>query len=108
MSKFFSTSYNSNEKNRRPNKSEIRACIPLLKKEIDIIEPKIIITLGSIPLHALIGNDHKLSKISGKRLIYEQKILFPTFHPAAAMRFPKYGKKFKQDFDILQELLNNF
>lgn len=93
------------EKNRKPKKSEINACLPLLKKEIEIVNPKIIITLGVLALNALKRKKYKLKNISGQVLKYNNRILFPTYHPAAAYRFPKIEKKFKNDLNKLKELI---
>jgi len=96
---------NGKNKNRKPKKSEIVACLPILRKEIEIIDPKIIITLGVTALNSLTQNKYKLKQVSGELMQYNNKLLFPTYHPSAAYRFPKIEKKFKGDFYKLKKLL---
>jgi len=95
-------------RNRRPKKDEIEKCLPIMKKEIEIINPEIIVTLGSIPLNALKEENYKITEVSGKKLDYEGRILFPTFHPAAAMRFKKYRKQFEENFNSLAKIIKNY
>jgi DNA polymerase len=92
-------------KNRRPTKHEIEACKPYLLKQIEIIKPKLIVLLGDVALETLLGKN-KISKIHGKPIRRNKIIYFPTFHPAAAMRFPKIREKMLKDFEKLKLLLN--
>ncbi|MEM5806047.1 MAG: uracil-DNA glycosylase [Candidatus Aenigmatarchaeota archaeon] len=76
-----------------------------LLKQISVIKPKLIVALGNVALKALFP-DKKLSitKIHGES-IYADKIYFPTFHPAAALRFPKIKKLIKKDFCKLKKII---
>lgn len=75
-----------------------------LIKQIDAIKPKLTVLLGNAAQKALIGN-MKVSEIHGKTIEKNGIIYFPTFHPAAGMRFPKIKKKLIKDFKKLEELL---
>jgi DNA polymerase len=77
-------------KNRLPQPDEIAACMPYLTCQIDAIKPEIIVLMGSVARQ--VPRD--------KGLLYVQ-----TFHPSAAMRFPKMRKKFEEDFSALKELV---
>ncbi|WP_250160135.1 uracil-DNA glycosylase [Caloranaerobacter azorensis] len=75
--------------NRAPNKMEINDFKEYLFEEIDIINPKIIIPLGNVPLKALINNELQISKEHGKILranvngnVYK---IYPLYHPAAVI-----------------------
>jgi DNA polymerase len=76
--------------NRDPEKDEIQICIGFLERQIEIIHPEIIMSLGRISTRALIGNEElKLSAIRGKFFKYKGVPLMPTFHPAYLLRNPK-------------------
>ena len=91
-------------KNRRPTKKEIETCKHFTFEQLEIIQPKVIVLLGDVALEAF-DFDEKLSKIHGKIIKKEGRIYFPTFHPAAAMRFPKIRKLMEKDFKKLKKLV---
>ena len=78
--------------NRSPIKEEIDRYLPYLKKHIEIIDPKILILLGSSALNAVIGDEQKISEIRGKWI--DKKMgncnvsIIVSFHPAFLMRQP--------------------
>jgi len=90
--------------NRKPKKEEIKACLPYLLKQIEIIKPKIIVCLGRVALNVFLPKK-LLSKIHGQLQQFKQFKFFPTFHPAAALRFPKIKKIMEEDFKKLKEFL---
>jgi DNA polymerase len=76
--------------NRDPEKDEIEQCTGFLERQIDIIRPDIIMTLGRIAVSTLTGNEKlKITMIRGKVFDYRGIPLVPTFHPAYLMRNPK-------------------
>lgn len=75
--------------NRNPHSDEVEACIPFLKKQIDIISPKVIILLGNVPLQNLLGGDLRITKARGRFFEFNGIKVMPTFHPAYLMRNPK-------------------
>ena len=82
--------------NRRPTDEEIKRYLPFISKHIEIINPKILVLLGSTAMNALIGKDEVISKMRGKWI--EKKFgnckttLIITFHPAFLMRQPAQKK----------------
>ena len=82
--------------NRRPTNEEIKRYLPFITKHIEIINPKILVLLGSTAMNALIGNDVVISKMRGKWI--EKKFgdcktsVIITFHPAFLMRQPAQKK----------------
>ena len=82
--------------NRKPTEEEIERYLPYLKTHIEIINPKIILLLGSTALNALIGNEVVISKARGKwtyKEIGSSKIwIIASFHPAFLMRQPDQKK----------------
>lgn len=84
-------------RNRRPKREEIEACVPWLKKQREIINPQKIILLGEVAFSVFFP-DKKLNSFRGKYIKKEGKIYFPTYHPAAGLRFPKIKKILEKDF----------
>jgi uracil-DNA glycosylase family 4 len=76
--------------NRDPEQDEIETCRGFLEKQIEIIEPTVIMTLGRIAVQTLMGNSKlKITSIRGKFFDYEGIPVMPTFHPAYLIRNPK-------------------
>jgi len=72
--------------NRVPAREEAEACKPWLAKQINLINPKIIVLLGAVALQNMIDYDARITKMRGK-WIYRDNIEFmPTYHPAALLR----------------------
>ncbi len=78
--------------NRNPKPEEIEACKPFLLKQLEIIKPKLLCTLGSFAAQSLLGVQEKISSLRGKVLKWQGIILIPTFHPAFLLRNPSYKK----------------
>lgn len=94
--------------NRDPTPEEIEFFKPFLDEQIKIIDPKIIVTLGRYSMYKFLGQGASITKIHGqpRRINWEGKniIIFPLFHPAAALRDPRVMGEFKNDFRKLKEL----
>jgi len=86
--------------NRRPKKEEIEACLPWLKKQIEIINPQKFILLGEVAFSVFFPRE-SLKDFLGKWIKKSGKLYFPTYHPAAGMRFPKIRKTLEKDFKYL-------
>lgn len=87
--------------NRPPNSFEIEISLNTLKKEIDIIKPQIIVTLGNIPLRAVLNNKKaSIGEFHGKAINIDSFILFPLYHPASII----YNRSLKEIYyeDILK------
>ncbi len=93
--------------NRRPSDNEILRYLPYLKKHIEIIDPKILILLGSTALNSLIGDKEVISKVRGKWINKEfgkSKVsLIVTFHPAFLMRQPAQKKLSWIDLKMIRD-----
>ena len=75
----------ANGNNRRPKISEIKNCSPFLKATLDLICPKVVVTLGSVGLQAvnlLLGTRYQLKDKVAQRLSTPNFILFPLYHPS--------------------------
>ena len=97
--------------NRRPTDEEIKRYLPFIAKHIEIINPKILVLLGSTAMNALIGNDIVISKMRGKWI--EKKFgscktsAIITFHPAFLMRQPAQKKMAWIDLKMIRDKKNN-
>ena len=93
--------------NRKPTEEEIQRYLPYLKAHIEILNPKIIMLLGSTALGALIGNEEVISKARGKwfvKKIGEANIfVIASFHPAFLMRQPEQKKLAWIDLKMIRE-----
>ncbi len=72
--------------NRNPRDDELRECMPFLKKQIAIIRPKVIMTLGDVATRALLGDVGSISRVRGKKFVYDGIPVIPTFHPSYLLR----------------------
>lgn len=92
-------------KNRVPKPKEIKTCVNLyLKKYIELIDPQFIILLGSVALKTML-NESRIERVHGK-IIKRDRIYIPTYHPAAALRFPKIKAKIEKDFKKIKRLIS--
>ncbi|HEX8948667.1 MAG TPA: uracil-DNA glycosylase [Dissulfurispiraceae bacterium] len=74
--------------NRDPEEDEVASCIPFIQKQIGVIAPKVIVSLGRISAHTLTGTSIPISKLRGTFYEYRGIPLMPTFHPAYLLRNP--------------------
>jgi len=72
--------------NRDPRPEEIDACRPFLTEQVDLIAPKVVVTLGNFATKLLLGTDQGITKLRGASYPLGETTLVPTFHPAAALR----------------------
>lgn len=91
--------------NRDPTPKEIEFFRPFLDKQIEIINPKIIVTVGRFSMYEFLGEGVSISKIHGQVRTVGKYFIFPMFHPAAALRDPKVMREFKNDFRKLRVML---
>ena len=93
--------------NRRPTEEEIAKYLPYLKKHIEIINPKILVLLGSTALNTLIGNEVVISKARGQWIEKQfgecKTSVIVTFHPAFLMRQPAQKKMAWIDLKMIRE-----
>ncbi len=88
--------------NRDPESDEIEACIPFLKKQLALIRPDVICTLGRVAAQALLGKDIKITRERGRWLSFMDIPLMPTFHPAYLLRNPSAKRQVWED---VQEIM---
>jgi uracil-DNA glycosylase len=80
--------------NRNPETDELAACAPFLADKLSVIQPKVILTLGSVATQAMLRTKEPIGKLRGKLHQYGEAVLVPTFHPAFLLRNP--GQDYKR------------
>ncbi len=95
--------------NRDPEAEEIQACRPYLQRQVELIEPRVICTLGNFATKLLSGSQQGITRVHGvpqqRELGGREVTLFPLFHPAAALRTPRVKEQLSEDFSRLPGLL---
>jgi DNA polymerase len=95
--------------NRDPQPEEIDTCKPYLQGQIELIEPKVICTLGNFATKLLTRSSRGISGVHGRPQVHElggrAVRVYPLFHPAAALRTPKVLAALREDFARLPALL---
>ena len=104
-------------KNRDPQKSEIEMYSPFLVQQIEIIQPKVIATLGRFSMTFILETFHapqamqKISQIHGTvikvKTDYGSVSVVPLFHPAVALRNPAQKETLKEDFQVLKQFISS-
>lgn len=96
--------------NRDPLPAEIEACQPYLWRQIELIEPRVIATLGNFATKLLTGSPVGITRVRGTPQIHElggrNVFLMPLLHPAAALRTPAMKDMLREDFAKLPALLS--
>ena len=100
-------------RNREPMPNEIQTCTPYLDRQIRIIKPKVIVTLGNHSTAYIFSKANlpfnSITKTHGKfyqaTILDVQITIFPTFHPAAALYSAKYKEALRRDFQLLKNKL---
>lgn len=94
--------------NRIPTPQEATTCMDiLLIRQLQIIQPRVICTLGSHATTSLLNNTVGISKIRGSIHYYRSSKVVPTFHPAYILRNPKELKRFAEDLEKAFSLSNS-
>ena len=92
--------------NRAPSEDEVISCAPYLMKQISVLKPKVIVTLGASSTCALFNQKIKISSVRGKFYDWKDGVkLMPTFHPAYLLRNPIDKKLVWEDMQKVMEFL---
>ncbi len=96
-------------KDRRPTEFEVDACTPYLERQIKLVKPKVICTLGDTATRYILNRyglrTAPLSFLHGKPFKVGDRIVFPTYHPAAALYNPQLKSVLLGDFKGLKNVL---
>ena len=91
-------------KNRNPEQAEAEACLPFLKRQIELVNPKVIVLLGAVPLFYLM-NKKGITRVRGEWMRYGNINVMPTFHPAYLLRFPGAKPDVWKDLQKVMQVL---
>jgi uracil-DNA glycosylase len=91
--------------NRNPEPDELEACRPFIRRQIELIKPRVIVTLGKFALQSLLEESYSITAVRGQWLEYDGIKVMPTFHPAYLLRTPAAKKEVWQDMKkVMAEL----
>jgi len=91
--------------NRNPEQDEANACMDYLRNQVLLINPKIIVLLGSVALKNILGEDYGITNSRGKWIEKKGIWYLPTFHPAALLRDDSKKIDFWRDLKLIKEKL---
>jgi len=84
--------------NRIPTPQEASVCMPWLLKQIELVNPEIIVLLGSTALKYFTEPDRKITLEHGKWFTWQNRLVMPVYHPAALLRNPSLKRDTWEDF----------
>ena len=91
--------------NRNPEPDELDACRPFIRRQVEMINPKVIVALGRFGLQSLTERAYSITSVRGQWLEYNGIKLMPTYHPAYLLRNPAAKKEVWADMkNVMAEL----
>jgi DNA polymerase len=89
--------------NRKPAAEEVEKCLPYLRKQIELVKPKLIVCLGLTAAENLLGTRESLTSLRGKVLYFEKIPVMITYHPAALLRNPNWKRPAWEDVQAVRK-----
>ncbi|HEX8691567.1 MAG TPA: uracil-DNA glycosylase [Longimicrobium sp.] len=93
--------------NRNPNPDEVEACSPYLLRQVDLVEPRVIVAFGTFAAQTLLGTDISIGRLRGRLHQYRGIPLVPTYHPAALLRNPGWVRAVWEDLQRVRSVLDS-
>jgi uracil-DNA glycosylase family 4 len=93
--------------NRNPEPNEIEACTPYLIRQMDLIQPKVILALGTFAAQTLLNTKTPIGKLRGDVHRYRGIPVVVTYHPAALLRNPAWKRPTWEDVQLARRILDN-
>ncbi len=93
--------------NRDPRPDEINACSPYLDAKLDLIDPKVVVTLGNFATRSLLQRAEGITQLRGRAYPYRNGHLVPTFHPSAVLRSPGLEAQMRADLVRAKQLIHS-
>lgn len=91
--------------NRNPEPDEVEQCEPYLFRQIDVIQPKVIVPLGKFAAQSLLKTVDPITRLRGRQFEYRSAALIPTFHPAYLLRNPSAKREVWEDMKKVRDIL---
>ena len=89
--------------NRKPTAEEVDQCLPYLRKQIELVKPRLIVCLGLTAAENLLGTTESLTALRGRVLRYDGIPLMVTYHPAALLRNPNWKRPTWEDVQAIRK-----
>lgn len=83
--------------NRTPSEEEALCCAPFLSRQIALVDPNVIVTLGATATRLLLGGDARITRVRGQWHTLGERAVMPTFHPAFLLRDPRQKRLVWED-----------
>jgi len=93
--------------NRQPSPPEMEICMPWLREEFRLIQPRVLVLLGATAYKGLIDPGGKITRDRGQWIEKNELLIMPTFHPAALLRDPRKKIPVWEDFQEIEKVLNS-
>ena len=91
--------------NRNPEPDEVASCQPFLFRQIDVVQPKVMVALGTFAAQALLNTKDPISRLRGRAWPCRDRLLVPTFHPAFLLRSPDKKRDTWDDMKLVLKIL---
>jgi DNA polymerase len=91
--------------NRNPEPDEVAMCQPFLFRQIDAVQPKVMVALGTFAAQALLNTKDPISRLRGRAWPCRGRLLVPTFHPAFLLRSPERKRDTWEDMKLVRAIL---
>ena len=92
--------------NRYPAPDEVETCSPFLMKQVEIIKPKVVVTLGNLATQTILGTKEGITSLRNKFHDWNGTKLMPTYHPAFLLRNPNMKRPLWDDMKEVMRFLN--
>jgi len=92
--------------NRNPQPDEVSACSPYLLRQVELVQPRVILAFGTFAAQTLLGTDVSIGKLRGRTHQYRGVPLVPTYHPAACLRHPAWTRSVWEDLQRARDVLD--
>ena len=91
--------------NRDPRPDEVEACATYLHRQLELIEPRVLLAVGKFAAQTLAGSEESIGKLRGRVHAYRGIPLVATYHPAYLLRSPQWMRAAWKDFQLVREVL---
>jgi DNA polymerase len=92
--------------NRNPQPDEVEACSPYLLRQVELVQPRVILAFGAFAAQTLLGTDITIGKLRGRAHQFRGVPLVPTYHPAACLRHPAWVRSVWEDLQRARDVLD--
>jgi uracil-DNA glycosylase len=88
--------------NRKPQPEELQGCFPFLREQVRLINPLLLVALGTIAAQGLTGLDRGISSLRGGAFLFQNILCIPTYHPAFLLRRPEFKRQAWEDLQLIR------